>query len=79
MWAMWAIVILLAGSVLALFASGVWFIAIPLSLMVIGIAVTLRLSGRIGEAGELRRFRAQAESASPERSHGLAAPPENQP
>jgi hypothetical protein len=66
MWAMWAIVILLAGSVLALFASGVWFIAIPLSLMVIAIAVTLRLSGRIGESGELRRFRSRAGDAAPD-------------
>jgi hypothetical protein len=79
MWAMWGIVIFLAGSVLALFAFGAWFIAIPLSLMAIAIALTLRLSGRISDSGELRRFRAKAQAASPERSHGLAHTPENQP
>ena len=52
---MWAIVIVLAGSVLALFASGAWFIASPLSLMAIGIALTLRLSSRVGDSRGLAR------------------------
>ncbi len=66
MWAMWAIVIILAASVLALFASGVWFVAIPLSLMAIAIGLTLRLSGRVSESGELRRFRSRAGDAAPD-------------
>ena len=51
---MWAIVIFLAACVLALFASGVWLVAIPLSLMAVAIALTLRLSGRISESGMAR-------------------------
>jgi len=66
MWALWALEIAIIGAVLALFAFGAWFLAIPLSLMALGVALALRLPGRIGESGELRRFRSRAGDAAPD-------------
>ena len=66
MWALWALVFVIVAAVLSLFAFGVWFLAIPLSLMALGVALALRLSGRVGESSELRRFRSRAGDAAPD-------------
>jgi hypothetical protein len=63
---MWAMTIIVAAAVVALFFFGGWFLAIPLALLALGAGVALRLSGRIGEAGELRRFRSRAGDAAPD-------------
>lgn len=66
MWAVWGLTIVVVAAVLASFAFGVWFIAIPLSLVAIGLVLAARGSGRLGESGQLRRFRAKAGDAAPD-------------
>jgi hypothetical protein len=58
--------IIVVAAVLALFAFGAWFIAIPLALFALGAGLALRLSGRVGESGQLRRFRSRAGDAAPD-------------
>jgi hypothetical protein len=63
---MWAISIIVAAAVVALFFFGGWFLAIPLALLALGVGLGLRLSGRLGESGQLRRFRSRAGDAAPD-------------
>jgi len=63
---MWAMTIIVAAAVEALLFFGGWFLAIPLALLALGAGLALRLSGRVGEEGELRRFRSRAGDAAPD-------------
>ncbi len=54
------------AAILALFVFGGWFIAVPLSLIALGIGLFVRLSGRVSDSGELRRFRSRAGDAAPD-------------
>jgi hypothetical protein len=58
---------ILVAVVVATFFFGGWFIAIPLSVIALAAGLGLRASGRVSESGELRRFRAQAGNAAPDR------------
>ena len=66
MWAVWGMLIVVVLAILSSFAFGVWFIAIPLSLVAIGLALAARGSGRLGDSGQLRRFRSKAGDAAPD-------------
>jgi hypothetical protein len=67
MWAVWAVTGVLVVGVVVTFAFGAWFVAVPLSLVVLGLALAARASGRVGDSGQLRRFRAKAGEAAPDR------------
>ena len=63
---MWALTIVVVAAILALLVFGAWIIAVPLSLVALGIGLFLRLSGRVADSGELRRFRSRAGDAAPD-------------
>ena len=64
---MWALAIVVVAAILALFVFGAWFVAVPLSLIALGIGLFVRLSGRLADSGDLRRFRSRAGDAAPDR------------
>lgn len=63
---MWALTIVVVAAILALFVFGAWIFAVPLSLIALGIGLFARMSGRVADSGELRRFRSRAGDAAPD-------------
>ena len=71
MWAFWALVFIVAASVIALAAFGVWIFAVLLAIVAIGIGLGVRFAGGLGETGRMRRFRGKARGARPEADGGV--------
>jgi len=70
MWAMWVFALVLLGAIVATFAMGVWFISIPLALLLVSLPALGSLGRRITGTQKLEQFRAQADHDQPEPPHG---------
>lgn len=56
----WAIVIILVAALLSTFAMGVYFISVPLALLLVGVVAFGFRTGRRADMARVERFRAQS-------------------